>query len=159
MAAPPTVARSLAAAYAARATVTALLLPASPDLVCATLMCASLGGGCACRLALTLSRLEALEELDVSGNALPALPDAAFEPRALRRVAAARNALAALPRALRGAAALEELDVRDNRLAALPLEDLAALPRLRRVRAAGNPLTPAARGAATALLGARLELE
>ena len=155
------VARSLAAAAALRGGATSLLLGGSADLACANVLCGSFPGGCACRLALALSRHgAALEELDVSDAALPALPDAVGELRALRVLRAPRNRLAALPAALRGARALEELDVRDNALAALPLDLLRALPALRRVRASGNPLSKGARDAASAQgLAFTVELE
>jgi len=91
-----TVARSLAAAFAARATVRVLDLRGSADLVCANIMCGGLGGACVCRLALALSRLQALEELDVRGAALAALPTAALAALpALARVDARGNPLGA----------------------------------------------------------------
>jgi hypothetical protein len=108
-------------------------------------MCGSFGGGCACRLALALSRHTSLEVLDVADAALPTLPETVGELRALRVLLAPRNRLVALPAALGSARALEELDVRDNALAALPLVLLAGLPALRRVRVAGNPLGARAR--------------
>lgn len=88
------VARSLREATAERASVTRLLLRGSPDLVCSNIMCGSFGGGCACRLALALSRAPALEELDVRDSALPTLPLEALEALpALKRVRAEGNAL------------------------------------------------------------------
>ena len=150
------IARSLAEAYALRRTATALLLPASPELRCVNLMCAKVGGGCACRLALSLERMEVLSELDVSANALDALPDAAWASPGLRELRAAGNRLTTLPPVL--SARLRVLDVRDNRIAALPWDALAALPALERLGTSGNPLVASELEAGRALLGARVTL-
>jgi Ran GTPase-activating protein (RanGAP) involved in mRNA processing and transport len=88
------VARSLADAYALRASATALLLRASPDLRCVNLMCAKVGSGCACRLAQSLERLTELEVLDLEDNALDALPASVWQQRRLRELRAAGNVLA-----------------------------------------------------------------
>lgn len=141
------IAHSLAEAFTLRASATRLLLPSSPDLRCLTIMCEHLGRGCACRLSLSLERMPQLTHVDVSGNALPALPDALLSLPALRELRASGNALAGLPATLRGAAALEVLDLRDNLFRTLPLGLLEGLPALRRLHVAGNPLAPEARAA------------
>ena len=134
-----TVATSLAEAYACRATATSLSLVNSPDLRCVNLMCGHVGAGCACRLSLTLERMPCLCELDVSGNALPTLPDLARAAPCLKVLRVRGNALTAL-----GALppSLQELDVRDNRLTATALyRALAPLPILRRLWLSGNALS------------------
>jgi hypothetical protein len=136
------IARSLSEAFLHRATATQLLLAYSPDVACVNLMCEHVGGGCACRVSLSLERMALLEEVDLRGNRLPQLPESLFTLPRLRVVRASGNALQALPRSL-GArcSALEALDIGDNALRDLPLAALAALPSLRRLRVAGNPLT------------------
>jgi Leucine-rich repeat (LRR) protein len=110
-------------------------------------MCEQLGKGCACRLALTLGRMQLLEHVDVSCNALPALPEELLQLPRLRLLQARGNALTALGSSSSsswGAVALEELDLRDNALRELPGQQLAALPRLQRLLCSGNPLSEAA---------------
>jgi hypothetical protein len=145
--------RSYAEAYAHRATAVRLLLRASPDVACANLMCEHVGGGCACRLSLALERMPLLEHIDVRGNGLPALPAPIFAPPRLRVLRAAGNALRALPLPPAAAAAcaqLAALDLAGNALQELPLEALAALPALRWLHVAGNPLSPRAAAALAA---------
>ena len=77
-------ARTLAEASAALQSVRRLYLRASPDLVCRNIMCEKLQQACACRLAVVVSRLTNLEELDVRDNGLDALPEAIFELPKLR---------------------------------------------------------------------------
>lgn len=150
------VARTLGEAYSLRASATLLDLSKSTDLVCVNIMCASLGGACACRLAQSLSRMEVLSELDVSGNKLTKLPDAVFELRDLRRLSAARNGLTGLPETLVKAAALRHLDLRDNLMIKLPLRVLTALPSLECIDARGNPLGNEAADEARLALGPRM---
>jgi hypothetical protein len=52
--------------------------------------------GCACRLALSLDRMPALEEVDVRGNRLPVLPDSVWTRPRLRTLLASENELAQL---------------------------------------------------------------
>jgi Leucine-rich repeat (LRR) protein len=112
-------------------------------------MCEKVGQGCACRLALTLSRMEALRELDVSHNTLRVLPDAVASLPRLRVLSAAGNALTSLPALPPGGwGELEELDLRDNALRLLPIAALEALPFLRKVWLAGNALDEPALSAA-----------
>ena len=47
--------------------------------MCQNLMCAKLGGACVCRLAVHLSRLGNLRELDIAENGLGILPGPVFE--------------------------------------------------------------------------------
>lgn len=73
------IARSLKDAARLGSVTTSLLLRRSEDLVCQNLMCAKLGGACVCRLAVHLSRLGNLRELDVAENQLGILPEPVFE--------------------------------------------------------------------------------
>ena len=104
------VARSLGEVTAERAKVTRLLLRGSPDLMCSNIMCGSFGGGCACRLALALSRAPALEEIDVRDSALPTLPLEALEALpSLKRVRAEGNALSESARAALAASRIADI--------------------------------------------------
>ena len=136
------IARSLAEAYEFRATAVSLLLSSSSDLRCINLMCEHASKGCACRLSLTLERMVQLEDLDVSKNSLPVLPDSLFSilPR-IRNVNASLNSLQALPSSLGHCKTLEVLDLRDNNLETLPLSALEGLPRLKSLLVGGNPLS------------------
>ena len=139
-----TVARSLGEAYQNRATALSLLLSKSPDLACVNLMCEHVSKGCACRLSLTLERMESLRELDISNNALPLLPDSLFSSLPfLSTVRASSNHLRALPASLRQCKTLEVLDLRENSLEILPLEALETLPLLKSLLLGGNPLSTA----------------
>lgn len=135
------VARSLSEAFRHRLSARSLLLSRSSDLSCVNLMCAGVGGGCACRLALSLERMPQLRVVDVSGCALPQLPDSLWSLPRLRLLAAADNKLTALPPALAHAQRLETLDLSRNALAGVPWETLASLPHLRRLVLTGNPLS------------------
>lgn len=73
------VARSLKDAARLGSATTSLLLRKSEDLVCRNMMCAKLGEVCVCRLAVHVSRLSGLRELDISDNDLGVLPDSVFE--------------------------------------------------------------------------------
>lgn len=84
--------------------------------------------------------LLALQRLDLSHNALAALPPALFTLRELHTLRLRANRLAALPAAVAGLEALRDLDVASNRLARLPAAALARLPALRSLCLAGNPL-------------------
>ena len=135
------VAESYAAAFRLRASLTRLVLNGHRDVACANIMCARVGGGCACRLAQALERLPGLRELELARNALPQLPAAVWRLERLERLDASGNALedlalaseepptaAAAPRgstamqshppsqAPPALPALVEVDLRDNRL-------------------------------------------
>jgi hypothetical protein len=134
--------------------------------------------GCACRLALSLDRMPALEEVDVRGNRLPVLPDSLWTRPRLRTLLASENELAqlTLPSAApsspsssssaAGAAAaaaaaafslphLRVLDLSNNRLTLAGLRPLFALarqgglPALEELRLAGNPAVEGAAGGGT----------
>lgn len=154
------VAHSLDSAYKLRATATSLLLSSSPELRCVNLMCEKVGYGCACRLALTVSRMPALLELDVSHCALDSLPESVWGCGTLTRLIANGNLLTHLPdNAAHMPRSLIELDVRDNVLAAVPWKALAALPSLRSLRVSGNAaLLPAAIEEGVALLAPRVRI-
>lgn len=80
------IARSLKDAARLGSATTSLLLRRSEDLVCQNLMCAKLGEACLCRLAVHLSRLGGLKELDIAGNELGILPEPVFELPALEHL-------------------------------------------------------------------------
>lgn len=80
------VARSLKDAARLGSVTTSLLLRRSEDLVCQNLMCAKIGEACVCRLAVHLSRLGKLRELDVAQNDLGVLPEPVFELPALEHL-------------------------------------------------------------------------
>ncbi|CAN0304928.1 unnamed protein product, partial [Laminaria digitata] len=73
------IARSLKDAARLGSATTSLLLRKSEDLVCQNLMCSKLGEACLCRLAVHLSRLSGLRELNVAENDLGILPEPVFE--------------------------------------------------------------------------------
>ncbi|CAM9127694.1 unnamed protein product [Discosporangium mesarthrocarpum] len=116
-----------------------LVLRSSDDLVCRNLMCEKLGGPCACRLAVTLSRLGGLKELDISGNGLGILPDTVFELTALERLNISGNNLMVLPPGISALAELRSLRMSDNFFTHLP-EELLQLKRLEELHVDGNVL-------------------
>lgn len=61
-----------------------------------------------------------LQRLDLSGNALTALPAGVSQLTSLRGLVVRQNRLAALPAELAACGALQELDARQNSLAELP---------------------------------------
>lgn len=73
------IARSLKDAARLGSATTSLLLRKSEDLVCRNMMCAKLGDACVCRLAVHVSRLGGLRQLDIAENELGALPESVFE--------------------------------------------------------------------------------
>lgn len=86
-----------------------------------------------------LARLSALEELDLTGNALAALPPEVGALTGLRVLALNGNVLAALPAAIGRLARLERLELNNNMLGALPPE-LGRLSSLEELCVSGNPL-------------------
>lgn len=135
----PAVARSLAEAFALRASLTSLLLSRSPDLVCNNIMCEKVTMGCACKLALSLGRLQRLRVLDISRNRLPVLPDSLWQPPvsgSLEELDVSGNLLRALPPDLARLGSLATLDATSNGLhaSAVPWEALAGMALLRRLR-------------------------
>lgn len=159
----PAVATSLAEAFSKRDTAEELRLPGHPDIRCVNLMCAKVGRGCACRVALSLSRMPRLRMVDLSANALPDLPDSLAQLPALEELHLQDNeltGLAVLARAAPGALSrLRVLDLRRNKIGrlwkpgaspgpasalhgdeGLPLAALEALDSLQEVRLEGNPI-------------------
>jgi hypothetical protein len=149
-------AASLADAFRLRETATTLVLSASPDLLCRNIMCEKVGGPCICRMALSLSRMTALRNLELADNNLvalpdtvwgyPATPDTAGAPvLALKRLVLRNNRFQHLPPSAglgRAADSLQELDLRWNNLASATAFE-SWLPRMRGLRKlliAGNPI-------------------
>jgi len=151
------VARSLSEAFALRASASSLLLRASPDLVCNNLMCEKVTLGCACKLALSLGRLQHLRTLDISGNKLDVLPDSLWQPPVsdtLEDLNISGNRLRALPTRLTSLARLSSLDVTGNALHAssIPWDALAQMTTLQHLRVLdGNDGTCGPAAAALAL--------
>lgn len=131
------IARSLKDAARLGSATTSLLLRRSEDLVCKNLMCAKLGGACVCRLAVHLSRLGKLRELDVAENGLGILPEPVFELPQLEHLDVSGNGLKDLSASVAALSSLRTLRLSDNALAALPKE-LALLPKLVEVHVGGN---------------------
>ncbi len=138
---------SLAAAAKAatsqgRYAVRRLDLSSSGDLECRNLMCERLGEACACRLARFVQQtaLHALEELDVSGAGLRALPTAVFDSLpALQVLRAARNAIEQVPSEVGLLKDLRILDLSKNRVTKLPVEQLEQLNKLEKIILIENP--------------------
>lgn len=82
----------------------------------------------------------ALEELDLSGNALEELPESLGSLSALQRLAVARNRLHTLPASLGRLGKLQHLDLADNLLASLPDGFLVKLSNLSELWLKGNPI-------------------
>ena len=101
---------------------------------------------------LELARLTALEHLDVSGNALTALPAEIAQLSALQVLSVRCNRLATLPPEIGALGALRHLSLRCNELSLLPAE-IGQLTALRLLCARSNALThiPATIGQLTAL--------
>ncbi|CAM9473744.1 unnamed protein product [Ascophyllum nodosum] len=131
------VARSLKDAAKFGSATTSLLLRSSEDLVCRNLMCAKLGGACVCKLAVHLSRLGGLRELDIAENGLGMLPESVFQLPELEHLDISGNGLTALPPTVAALANLRTLRLSNNILTELPRE-LGSLPRLQEVHVDGN---------------------
>ena len=134
-----TIARSLAEAFSLRTSLTTLLLQKSPDLVCNNIMCEKVTLGCACKLALSLGRLQRLQCLDISQNQLTVLPDSLWHSHlvdTLEELDISKNKLRAIPVEISGLAHLQSLDIRFNALDAsgIPWRSIAEMRSLRRLR-------------------------
>lgn len=86
--------------------------------------------------------LQALEDLDVSGNRLAALPDSIGQLRRLRFLNALRNQLTALPDAIGGCTALVRLGLGTG---SMPVHSAGAFGRSRGLTAAWPCAAPATR--------------
>ena len=105
--------------------------------MCQNLMCAKLGGACVCRLAVHLSRLGKLRELDVAENGLGILPEPVYELSSLEHLDVSGNGLKDLSASVAALSSLRTLRLSDNALTTLPTE-LALLPRLAELYVGGN---------------------
>ncbi|CAM9969464.1 unnamed protein product, partial [Pylaiella littoralis] len=130
-------ARSLKDAARLGISTTSLLLRRSEDLVCQNLMCSKLGDACVCRLAVHLSRLGKLKELDIADNGLGVLPEPVFELPDLEHLDVSGNDLKDLPASIAALSSLRTLRLSDNTLTGLPRE-VASLPLLTEVHVGGN---------------------
>ena len=112
--------RSAALAITKGDPVRALCLSESEDLVCNNLICEKVGGPCVCRLARYLEQhadvlSDSIVELDLSRNALPAVPDAVFKLRNLRVLDLSGNALSEVcSHRVAQLSKLERLDLGEN---------------------------------------------
>ena len=88
-----------------------------------------------------LCRLSRLHTLDISFNALAAVPDAIGELKSLRSLLLQQNSLESLPAALSLCAKLELLDAAANNLSALPAS-MGSLQRLSTLLLDGNRHDP-----------------
>ncbi|CAM9423528.1 unnamed protein product [Choristocarpus tenellus] len=133
------VARSLkdASRFGVEGGLQSLVLHASDDLVCRNLMCEKVGEACVCRLAVTLSRLKDLRELDVSGNRLGILPDTVFALTGLERLDLSGNNLETIPSGISRLTELRYLHLSNNSLTRLPSE-MEQLTRLEELHVDGN---------------------
>lgn len=165
-------AKSLSQAFKFRNTATALIMSSHPDLLCMNMMCEKVGGPCACRLALALSRMPLLRRVDISRNSFNVLPDSltelsdlqhldlscklianelyyVFEADCLR----ADNGLKDFPTTLASCPKLSHLDLSYNSITEMGAESLRAFPALSHLDLRGNPLSSSSR---TALAAASL---
>lgn len=136
------IARSLSEAFSLRDIATSLLLRGHADVKCVNIMCEQVGRGCACRLALSLSRMRAVQHVDVADNALPTLPASLFELPAIQAIVASNNALSTFPIDAAKSRTLIALDLSGNNIKSVPWEALVtdSGESLRRIVLTGNPL-------------------
>jgi Leucine-rich repeat (LRR) protein len=80
-----------------------LLLSEAPDLICGNLMCEKLGSPCLCRITVALQRFPLLTHLDISRNAIPAVPEAICKEYlpSLQHLNLSNNRISELPSALK----------------------------------------------------------
>ncbi|KAJ8365723.1 hypothetical protein SKAU_G00145540 [Synaphobranchus kaupii] len=81
-----------------------------------------------------------LRELDLEGNALSKLPDAAGELQHLRSINLARNKFSTFPERLTEIHTLEKINLEGNEITEIPVEKLSAMPALISVNMNSNPV-------------------
>ncbi|XP_035259098.1 leucine-rich repeat-containing protein 20 [Anguilla anguilla] len=81
-----------------------------------------------------------LRELDLEGNALSKLPDAAGELQHLRSINLARNKFSTFPESLAEIHTLEKINLEGNGITEIPVEKLSAMPALMSVNMNSNPV-------------------
>lgn len=120
-----------------------LALQRSEDLKCKNIMCGKLDEACVCKLARYVAQtpLAALEELDLSGNAIDVVPSSVFTCLPSLSVLTLRgNRLGAVSDEVKGLRELRHLDLSDNPVTSLPFAALDELPHLVSVNLAGSPI-------------------
>ncbi|KAI1886848.1 hypothetical protein AGOR_G00200020 [Albula goreensis] len=81
-----------------------------------------------------------LRELDLEGNALSKLPDAAGGLEHLRSINLARNKFSVFPERLTEIHTLEKINLEGNEITEVPVDKLSAMPALLSVNMKSNPL-------------------
>ena len=122
-------ARSYAAAYRLRETLTHLCLSSNSDVACINLMCSRVTFGCACRLAQVIDHFtpkssspSSLKVIEIAHNKLTVLPSSIWNCKSLERLDASSNLLEDLGLFINGhdnqeiivMENLEEVDLRNN---------------------------------------------
>lgn len=122
-------ARSYAAAYRLRETLTHLCLSSNSDVACINLMCSRVTFGCACRLAQVIDHFtpkssspSSLKVIEIAHNKLTVLPSSIWNFKSLERLDASSNLLEDLGLIINGhdnqeiivMENLEEVDLRNN---------------------------------------------
>ncbi|KAJ8406782.1 hypothetical protein AAFF_G00296980 [Aldrovandia affinis] len=81
-----------------------------------------------------------LRELDLEGNALRKLPDAAGALEQLKSINLARNTFSIFPETLAEIQTLEKINLEGNEITGIPVEKLSTMPALLSINMKSNPL-------------------